>query len=66
LSKGEKTNENPSKCNLRLKMKEGKTDTSDQPTKTENFSNVVAASNKEKDEKKTYALAKSVRVLTGI
>jgi hypothetical protein len=34
LSKGEKTNDNPNKYNLRSKKKEGKPDTSDQPTKT--------------------------------
>jgi hypothetical protein len=34
LSKEGKTNDNPNKYNLSSKMKEGKTDTSDQPTKT--------------------------------
>jgi hypothetical protein len=33
LIKGEKTNDNPSKYNLRSKKKEGKTNTSSQPTK---------------------------------
>jgi hypothetical protein len=36
LSKGVKTNGNPSKYNLSSKRKEGKTDTSDQPNKIEN------------------------------
>jgi hypothetical protein len=49
LSKGEKANDHPSKYNLRSKNKEGKTDTSDKPTKTENFSKAMAASIKGKD-----------------
>jgi hypothetical protein len=59
LSKGEKTNDNPSKYNLRSKKKEGKTDTSDQPTKTKNSAKAVAASSKEKDAQNPQALVKS-------
>jgi len=49
LSKGEKTNDNPNRYKLRSKKKEGKTGTSDQPTKTKKFAKHVAAGNKEKD-----------------
>jgi hypothetical protein len=58
LSKGEKTNDNPSKYNLRSKKKEGKTDTSDHPTKEENYAKAVATSNKEREVQNPQALAK--------
>jgi hypothetical protein len=60
LSKGEKTNDNPSKCNLRPKKKEGKTNTSDQPTKIGNFAKAMAARSKGKDAQNPQALVKSI------
>jgi ribonuclease HI len=49
LSKGEKEKENPSKYNLRSKKKGEKTNASDQPSKTENFSKAVTVGSKKKD-----------------
>jgi hypothetical protein len=59
LSKGEKSNENSNKYNLRSKKKEGKPNTSDQPTKTENSAKVVASSNKEKEIQDPQAVTKT-------
>jgi hypothetical protein len=59
MSKGEKTKENPNRYNLRSKKKEEKTDTSDQPTKTENFANVVPVGSKEKDAQSPQDLVKN-------
>jgi hypothetical protein len=46
LSKGEKTNDNPSKYNPWSKKKEGNTDTSNHPTKTKHYAKDVVASSK--------------------
>jgi hypothetical protein len=59
LSKGEKTNENPNRYNIRSKKKEGKTDTSYQPTKKKNSDKVVTASSKGKDMQIPQTLVKS-------
>jgi hypothetical protein len=59
LSKGEKTNDNSDKYNLRSKKKDGKTDTSDQPTKTKNYAKTMASSNKGKYAQSPQALVKS-------
>jgi hypothetical protein len=59
LSKGEKTNENANKYNLRSKKKEGKSNTSDQPTQIENFAKTVASSNKGKEVQNPQAVTKT-------
>jgi hypothetical protein len=48
LSKGEKTNNNPNRYNLRSRKEEGKPDIPDQPTRAENPAKDVADNNKEK------------------
>jgi hypothetical protein len=58
LRKGERTNVNPNRYNLRSKKKEGNPDIYDQPTRTKNLAKDVAARNKEKEAQNPQAMVK--------
>jgi hypothetical protein len=59
LSKGEKTNNNPNRYNLRSKKKEGNPDIPDHPTRIENPAKDVADNNKEKEAQNPHQWSKS-------
>jgi hypothetical protein len=59
LSKGEKTNENQNKYNLRSKQKEGKPSTSNQPKKSDPSAKIVVAPNKGNEEQNNQPMVKS-------
>jgi hypothetical protein len=59
LSKGEKSNENQNKYNLRSN-KEGNPSTSDHPNKTKNSAKAVVSSSKEKEEQNPQTMIKAL------
>jgi hypothetical protein len=59
LSKGERTNGNPNRYNLRSKKKEGNPNIPDHPTRTEHHVKEVEASIKETEEQNPQAVVKS-------
>jgi hypothetical protein len=60
LSKGEKTKNNPNRCSLRSKKKEGKPDVPDQPTRENKLNDNVVDRNKEKEVQKPPPVVKGL------